>query len=39
MDLGIEGDEELQELCQHYNCKWYDLTFIQLNDLSVRNRL
>ena len=30
MDLGIEGDEELQELCQHYNCKWYDLTFIQV---------
>ena len=30
MDLEIEGDEELQELCQHYNCKWYDLTFIQV---------
>ena len=30
MDLGIESEEELQELCQHYNCKWYDLTFIQV---------
>lgn len=30
MDLGIESDDELQELCQHYNCKWYDLTFIQV---------
>lgn len=30
MDLGIEDDEELQELCQHYNCKWYDLTFVQV---------
>lgn len=30
MDLGIENDDELQELCLHYKCKWYDLTFIQV---------
>ena len=30
MDLGIDSEEELQELCQHYNCKWYDLTFVQV---------
>ena len=30
MELGIESDEELDELCEHYNCKWYELTFIQV---------
>ena len=30
MDLGIENREELQVLCQHYNCKWYELTFVQV---------
>lgn len=27
MDLGIEDGDELDELCRHYDCKWYDLTF------------
>lgn len=26
-DLEIESEEELDKLCQHYDCKWYDLTF------------
>ena len=26
-DLEIESEEELDMLCQHYDCKWYDLTF------------
>ena len=30
MELGIESDAELDELCEHYNCKWYELTFIQV---------
>ena len=30
MELGIESDEELDELCEHYNCKWYELTFAQV---------
>lgn len=30
MELGIESHEELDQLCQHYNCKWYDLTFAEV---------
>lgn len=30
MELDIESKEELKELCQHYNCKWYELTFVQV---------
>ncbi len=30
MELGIESQEELDQLCQHYNCKWYDLTFAEV---------
>ena len=30
MDLGIESGDELDALCLHYDCKWYELTFIQV---------
>ena len=30
MDLGIEDEEELENLCLHYNCKWFELTFIKV---------
>ena len=30
MEMQIEDEDELEELCQHYNCKWYELTFIQV---------
>ena len=30
MELGIESQEELDQLCQHYNCKWYDLAFVEV---------
>ncbi len=30
MELEIEGEDELKELCQHYKCKWYELTFAQV---------
>lgn len=26
-ELQIESQDELDDLCQHYDCKWYDLTF------------
>ena len=30
MEMQIEDEDELEELCQHYNCKWYELTFTQV---------
>lgn len=30
MDLGIESGDELDALCLHYNCKWYELTLVQV---------
>lgn len=27
-DLRIENEEELEELCRHFNCKWYDLELV-----------
>lgn len=30
MDLGIENADELEDLCLHYNCKWFELTFIKV---------
>lgn len=30
MELEIESSDELKALCQYYNCKWYDLTFVQV---------
>lgn len=29
-DLHIETEDELKELCQHYNCKWYELDFTKV---------
>lgn len=26
-ELQIKSQDELNDLCQHYDCKWYDLTF------------
>ena len=30
MELGIVNEEELEHLCLHYNCKWFELTFIKV---------
>lgn len=29
-ELGIKSQDELNDLCQHYDCKWYDLTFAEV---------
>lgn len=39
MELGIESGDELDALCLHYNCKWYELTFVQVKmyQLGIRS--
>ena len=29
-ELQIESEDELDDLCQFYDCKWYDLTFVMV---------
>ena len=29
-ELQIESEDELDDLCQYYDCKWYDLTFVMV---------
>ena len=29
-ELQIESQDELDDLCQYYDCKWYDLTFVMV---------
>lgn len=39
MELGIESGDELDALCLHYDCKWYELTFVQVKmyQLGIRS--
>ena len=30
LGLGIDDENELYEICDYYNCKWYDLAFVQV---------
>lgn len=36
-ELQIEGQDELDALCQYYDCKWYDLTFamVKMHQLGI----
>ncbi len=29
-EIGVQNEDELKELCQYYDCKWYDLTFVKV---------
>ena len=39
MEPGIESGDELDALCLHYDCKWYELTFVQVKmyQLGIRS--
>ena len=36
-EAGIESEEELKNLCNHYDCKWYELSFgkVQMYRLGI----
>lgn len=40
MEMEIENEDELKELCQHYNCKWYDLDFgmVKMYELGIKSK-